>query len=177
MAEVVLAEATQAPRAVRRRLTERLVHIGNLWLPTRAEMRIWHRAGAPLYVCWSGQDHFEIGPRLETMPAARFVPVYAGRLEPFEGGTRLVGRVRMPRATRWIFALLALMMVAWGVVTLARFAQGDTHAGWVGTWAVSTLIALGGPQLARGFGRRELERELPWLRAAVADAPDPDEDW
>jgi hypothetical protein len=162
----------------RARLAERLVVVGDLWLPTRAEMGAWHDAAAPLYVRWTRPGGFEIGPRLETIPAARFAPVLRGRFAPgADGSTRLLARWRFPRSTRVVLATFATMVVAWGAVTLFRFATGDTHAGWVGAWAVTALITVAGPAAAWRFGRGELARELPGLRDLLAEERVPAEDW
>lgn len=173
-----IATAPGTPSQVRDRLRERLVEISDLWLPSRAELHRWHDAGAPLYVRFGRGATFEIGPRLETMPASRFSPAWRGELRPAPGGgTVLMASLRFPRSTQVVLALFALMVVGWGAVTLTRFSAGDTHAGWVGAWAVTALITLVGPAIAWRFGKSELERERTWLAQALADTPAPDEDW
>lgn len=178
MAEHEIARVPGSPARVRERLRERLIEIGNLWLPTRRELHDWHDAESPLYLRWTRGGGFEIGPRLETIPAARLAPVLRGRLvADGPAHTRLVARFRFPRATSVALGLLWLMLAGWGVVTLYRFSQGETHAGWVGTWAVSLAIGLVGPGLGWWFGAAELRRELPWLERALSQAPLPEEDW
>jgi len=173
-----IATIPGSPRQVRERLRERLVEINDLWLPSRAELHRWHDAGAPLYVRFGRTGTFEIGPRLETMPASRFSPAWRGEVRAApDGRTSLVASLRFPRSTEIVLSLFALMVLGWGAVTLTRFAAGETHAGWVGAWGVTALITVLGPAAAWRFGKAELERELPWLEQALADAPLPDEDW
>lgn len=174
----VIATAPGTPRQVRERLRERLVEISDLWLPSRAELHRWHDAGAPMYVRFGRGESLEIGPRLETMPASRFSPTWRCQLRAAAGGgTEIVGSLRFPWSTQIVLALFAIMVAGWGAVTLLRFANGETHAGWVGAWTVTALITLVGPAAAWRYGRAELERERPWLQQALADAPLPDEDW
>jgi hypothetical protein len=178
MAEREIGAMAGTAREVRAHLDAHLVTVGDLWLPTRAELRRWHESGAPLYVSWTRGGGFEIGARLETIPAARFAPAIRGRLVPGDDGrTRLVGRVVFPRSTLVVLALFAVMVAGWGVVTWTRFAAGETHAGWVGAWAVTALVTSVAPAIAYVAGRPELERELAHLRRVLDEAPHADEEW
>ncbi|TVQ94067.1 MAG: hypothetical protein EA397_02855 [Deltaproteobacteria bacterium] len=173
-----IARARGTPQEVRERLNARLMVVGNLWLPTRRELHDWHDAPAPLYLSWSRGDVFEIGPRLETMPAARLAPVYRGRLiADGSDHTRLVASLRWPLFTLTVLGLLWIMLAGWGVATLTSYSQGTTHLGWVGAWGVSSLIATVGPALGWWYGAAELSQEQPWLEQALSQAPLPDEDW
>jgi hypothetical protein len=166
--EVFVRDIPASVAVVRDHLTRTLFEVGDLWLPTRGELHRWHESVSPLYIRWVRHDIFEIGPRLETLPAARLAPVLRGTLRPTPvDHTAFSGRLSLPRSTLIVYGLVALMMAGWGAVTLTQFSLGATHAGWVGTWVVSVVILIGGPGAAFWFGRRELTRALPWLEESI----------
>lgn len=163
---------------VRDRLEERLCVVGDLWLPTRAEMRRWGQSPAPLYLRWTRTGGFEIGPRLETIPASRLVPTLRGRVTGLVGG-RVEVRARMtwPRVTWYVLIGFVVSLVGWGVWVSVQFSAGETHLGWVLTWAMTTGIVLGGAAVAWQVGRRQLLAELPWLHGVLTGPLVEGEDW
>ena len=162
---------------VRQRIADRLCEVGDLWFPTRGEMKRWDASASPLYVKWT-RGGFEIGPRLETIPAARLAPALHGRLEASgTGRTRIVVRLGWPRLTTWVLAGFAVALGAWGAYVAVQMVQGTTHLGWVGTWVVSTLLVFGSAGISWRWGRARLLEDLPWLEAVLARPVVVGEDW
>lgn len=163
---------------VRRRLEDRLCVVGDVWFPTRGEMKRWDASPAPLYLKWTRRGGFEIGPRLDTIPAARLVPVLTGRLTVV-GTDRVAmdGRLRWPRLTRLVLLGFSVALAAWGVYTFGRYFAGETHLGWVGAWAASVVAVHGGAAASWVWGRKRLLAELPWLREVLARPIVAGQDW
>ena len=172
----LVVDGTEA--LVRDRLEERLCVVGDLWFPTRAEMRRWGESPAPLYLRWTRTGGFEIGPRLETIPASRLVPTLRGRVSrTSDGRVAVQARMTWPRVTWYVLIGFIVSLVGWGSWVGWQFSQGETHLGWVLTWAVSTLIVLGGTAVAWRVGRRQLLSELPWLHGVLTSPMVEGEDW
>lgn len=177
MARIEPLVVTGTPSQVRHRIEERLCVVTDVWFPTRAEMRSWEASASPLYVKWTRRGGVEIGPRLETMPAARLVPALRGELVSRDTGVVLDLRLRWPRVTAWILLGFTLALVGWGVDLAIDLQAGRTHLGWVGAW-VATLVAVhGGAAIAWFQGRAMLMAELPWLRQALSRTLVDGEDW
>ena len=171
-------EVDGSPEQVRERLEERLLLIGDLWLPTRRELKDWSHSVAPMYLRWTRSGAFELGPRLETMPAARFAPALRGRLEARPGGgTRLSGSLRWPLATAVMLWGFTAAVLVWGASVVWQLSQGQTHYGWLGAVIVTLLVVQGTAVAAWFWGRSQLLAEVPWLTATL-DRPVVDgEDW
>lgn len=178
MGQGISIDVRGTPEQVRARLEERLLLIGDLWLPTRRELMDWSASVAPLYVRWTRSGRFEVGPRLETMPAARFAPALRGTLAPSpNGGTRLVGRLRWPLATSVMLWGFTAAVLLWGASVSWQLSQGESHLGWAGAVVVTLLIVHGTAAAAWSWGRRQLLAEVPWLTGTL-DRPVVDgEDW
>lgn len=168
-----------SPEQVRRRLEDRLCVVGELWLPTRGELKSWDVSPAPLYVRWTRQtDGFEIGPRLETIPAARLAPALRGRLRSAGvGRTEVVARLAWPRFTFVVLLAFTLALLVWGGYIVAGLYTGDSHLGWLAVWAMSVAIVNGGALAAWRWGRGQLLAEFPWLQAVLAQSQVDGEDW
>lgn len=168
-----------SPEQVRQRLADRLCVIGELWLPTRGELKRWDVSPSPLYLRWTkAADGFEIGPRLETMPAARLAPALRGRLRPHgTGRTELVARIRWPRFTLLVLIGFTVALGLWGVYAIGGVVTGTNHSGWVAVWAMSVAIVHGGAFLAWRWGKTQLLAELPWLQGVLAQPVVEGEDW
>ena len=167
-----------SPRQVRERLTGGCLRVRSVWFPTLAELRAWDRSTEPLYVRWTDDLRFELGPRLVNMSAARFCPVLRGELHTSpDGRTRLQarwGRNRMTSALLWIWAALLVM---WMVLGVAGNQGPEGTYGWMVFWAM--LAAGWAVAWATGvwWGRRELEDRLDELARIAADPSAGDDDW
>jgi hypothetical protein len=171
-------ELDGTPSQVRERLEERLMVVGDLWLPTRRELRDWSNSVAPLYLRVTRNGAFEVGPRLETIPAARFAPTLRGVLVGTDsGGTRLQTRVRWPRATAFMLYGFTLAVLVWGVAVGWQLYNGQTHLGWLGAVITVFVIVQGSAWLAWTWGRRQLMAEVEWLSQALSRPVVEGEDW
>ena len=164
-----------SPTEVRQRLLRRLLGVRSVWFPTPAELREWDETTSPLYVRWSSATHFEIGPRLASMWAACFSPVWRGTLTG-EDTTTVTWSVALPRTT-------VALLVGWTVVLIGWMAQlgpeimaGDTSPMMLGFWGLLAGGTIGGPLVGARFGGEALETELPFLLDA-AQTPAVEEDW
>ncbi|MFK7928263.1 MAG: hypothetical protein AB8H79_08735 [Myxococcota bacterium] len=167
------------PAQVRERLEQRLCVIGELWLPTRGEMKRWDVSPAPLYLRWTrAKDGFEIGPRLETMPASRLAPALRGTIRAVgTGRSEFTARVRWPRSTFAVLLTFTAALLAWGGYTVAGLSTGQSHLGWLAVWGMSTAIVHGGAFAAWRWGRGQLLNDLPWLGQVLASPMVEGEDW
>lgn len=162
----------------RQRIEDRLCVVGDVWFPTRNEMRRWADSPAPLYVKWTRGDGFEIGPRLETIPAARLVPVLRGRIQTLgQDQFTISARLTWPWLTQLVMLGFAVSLVAWGIFVISDYIEGTTHAGWVGAWAASLVGVHGSAIVAWVWGRRRLRSDLPWLREVLERPIVAGEDW
>ena len=167
-----------SPEQVRARLAERLFVIGDLWLPTRAELRDWSHSTAPLYVRFTRRGGFEVGPRLETVPAARFAPAMRATLTAARAGrTELHARLRWPVATAVMLWGFTIAVVLWGAAVAWQLWLGDTHLGWAGAVVATLLVVQGSAMAAWSWGRRQLQAELPWLEQTLGRPVVEGEDW
>jgi len=176
LSEPIVLDGTEAQ--LRARLEERLCVVGELWLPTRGELKRWGESPAPLYLRWTKAGGFEIGPRMETMPAARLAPTLRGGFRGV-GADRIEVHARLawPRLTRVVLAGFALALAAWGIYVSVELYQGTTHLGWLGAWLVSSALVFGGAAVAWQVGRRQLVGELAWLRTVLTGPLVEGEDW
>jgi len=167
------------PAQVRERLEQRLCVIGELWLPTRGEMRRWDVSPAPLYLRWTRvKGGFEIGPRLETMPAARLAPALRGRIRALgTGRSEFTARVRWPRSTAAVLLFFTAVLLGWLGYTTAGLYSGQSHLGWLAVWGMSTVIFCGGTFAAWQWGRGQLLNDLPWLDQVLSSPMVDGEDW
>lgn len=163
---------------IRQRLEDRLMVIGDLWFPTRAEMTRWSGSPSPLYLKWTRGGGFEIGPRLDTMPASRLAPALRGRLEAAETGrVHLRMRLGWPRLTAIVLWSFAVALLGWGIYVAVQLWTGQTHLGWLGAWAVSVLLVHGTAFAAWHYGRGRLMADLPWLQEVLSGPMVEGEDW
>jgi hypothetical protein len=166
------------PAQVAGRLVERLFVIGDIWFPTRNEMAAWDRSSAPLYLKWTRRGGFEIGPRLETVPAARIAPVLRGRLlDGGTGRTRIVAHVTFPRLTWGVLGAFTALGALWAAQIGVDLRAGTTHSGWAVACALYFGGILGGAGLAWWWGRRALLAEVPWLTGVLTRPQTEGDDW
>lgn len=166
------------PAQVAQRLRDRLFVIGDVWFPTRREMLEWDKSQAPLYLKWTRKGGFEIGLRLETVPAARVAPVLRGRLLPHgTGRTRVDARMTFPRLTWGVLATLFLLGVLWGTQIGLDLVNGRTHAGWAVACGLYLGALVGGSALAWAWGRRQLLGEVSWLAEVLSRPAASGDDW
>lgn len=174
--EIVVPTTTEG---LHRRLNERLCPIGDVWFPTRAEMDRWDESDSPLYVRWIDRSRFEIGPRLDTVPSARFVPVWHFRIVNSEpGGNRTVlhFKTTWTRITWVVFGLLLAGLVGWGW-TLVSDMQQENFIGWATVWFLSMAAVGGGCLTAWIWGKRRLLEEADWLKTILERVDVAGEDW
>ncbi|MFT7517894.1 MAG: hypothetical protein ACI9MC_000018 [Kiritimatiellia bacterium] len=172
---VVSASLTE----VRQRLESGLVVVGDVWFPTRREMQVWHQSGASFYVKWTRSQGFEIGPRLETVPAARFAPALLGKLESVGRlQTRVTFRFGFPRFTRWLVGGFVLVNLVWIARVVSDLSLGLTHTGWLGASVVTLLVVVLGSTVAYVWGKGEVRRRMPeLLRVLRGEHVVDGEDW
>ena len=163
------------PAEVVARLRHRLLPVRSVWFPTRRELRDWDAAGVPLYVRSLGPDRIEVGPRLQSMWASCFAPVWAGHAWPEGRGTRMGWIRRWPRFT------LALLIGWWSIlglwlVALQQPPVAEDPQRWMVFWTFLALASTAGPALGRRWGGQALDAAEPWLRDAMIHSTE-GEDW
>lgn len=162
----------------RERLSRDLVAVRSLWFPTPVELRHWRETSAPLYVSWRRHAGFDVGPRTESIYAARFCPVLRARLHEAPDGT-----VQITATTRFTTATLVValgwwgVVALWGAVELQAVLAGTTHPAILGFWGFLALSTVGGTALGWVVGRRLLRERAPWLRMVLTDAARERQDW
>lgn len=162
-----------APTVVVRRLQQRLLTLASVWFPTRRELRAWEQSGVPLYVRVLRGHRVEVGPRLQSMWAACFAPVWEGRVYDDRGRARIHWRRRPQWFTAALLAGWWAIIAAWPVA----LAQDPEEGGrWVVFWAFLLVVSTAGPLIGWTMGGRTLREALPWLEQAMQQ-PDVDEDW
>ncbi len=159
------------PEAVQRRLARQALVVRSVWFPTQRELTAWGRSGCPVYISPMGTGRIAIGPRLGAMWASVFSPRFVGELRPEGRGTRVTWSVSLPRMTRIVLGIWAVLVFGWG----AAIAMG-LHPGGLLWWAIVTLSTAGAPLLGMRMGGQALEQSLPWITEVLL-APDDDEDW
>ncbi|MCB9665019.1 MAG: hypothetical protein H6732_12970 [Alphaproteobacteria bacterium] len=164
-----------APAEVRTRLERGLLVVRSVWFPSLAELRRWERADEPLYLRHDGAD-LEIGPRLGNLQAVRFCPVLALRVEADGAGSRLTGRLRLPRFTRGLLAVWAGVQAVWLVVGVT-LGDVDAGSGWIPWWIVVTLALVGAVALGHVAGGNALRERLPALVRIAQDPGAAEDDW
>lgn len=172
-----LPEAVDADLAtVRARLGERLLRVGSTWFPTPKELRAWSERGLPLYVRLPAPDRAEVGPRLDSLWAACFSPVWEARMSEAGGRTTLRWSRRLPAFTVGLLSAWVVVLVLWGVALAPPVLSGEEHWAWVVFWAVLAGSTAAGPGLGWSLGGRALDAALPALREAL-EQPEVGEDW
>lgn len=162
------------PAQVRGRLEAALLVVRSVWFPTVTEQRAWTASTAPLYVRWRGPDALEVGPRLYSMAAARWAPMWAGRLVgDGSGRTRFVGRVRFAPLAQGLLAGWTLVLLAWLAAELQR--GGALH--WLPWWLALAALTASTAVLAAVPGGRALRAALPDLLRLAADPEAGADDW
>lgn len=165
------------PTEARRRMEAALLPVGSLWFPTLAELRRWDRSTEALFVHWVDDTHFEVGPRVTNPQAARFCPVLRGSLSPHGEGTKLQGRVVLPRFGTGLLVLWAALLLMWLALGLRASVVDGEPLGWLVWWAIlaSALALTGG--LGAFFGGRALDDGLPELERVLTDPEAGADDW
>lgn len=163
------------PTAVKARLAQRGLVVGNLWFPTPRELRAWSASGAPAYIRWLPEDGIEIGPRTASLWAACFCPVLRGRLRAVGGRTEAVLTLGWPRTTAIVLGIWAVGLAAWLVAILVHAMEGTVNPGDVLWWNVLALATMAGPVLGARFGRPALEEAKAWVLKTASAAIE--EDW
>ncbi|MBN2798734.1 MAG: hypothetical protein JXX28_06250 [Deltaproteobacteria bacterium] len=158
-------------------LREHAVRVGNLWLPTPRDMRHWRESTAPFYLREARDGAMELGPRVPSLYAARFLPALAVRVRPHQGGALLEGPVRLPALTRGLLWAWAVVLLAWGASVLPAVAAGTLPPQWAVSWALLSLATAASGVLGRQLGGRLTAARLEQLRLALQDPPVPGEDW
>ena len=159
--------------AISNRIQQRLLPLASVWFPTRRELRAWEQAGVPLYARRVAADRFEIGPRLASMWAACFAPVWVVRLHEEADGTRLA----WGRRPVWFTA--ALLAGWWSIIAgwpVALAADPEEAGRWGVFWAFLLVASTLGPAVGWWMGARSLDAAAGWLAEALTQA-DVDEDW
>jgi len=170
------SQLQDGPGPIVTRLRGRLFPIRSVWFPTLRELRGWRESGVPLYVRVLGPQAFEVGPRLQSMWASAFSPVYAGRIEAAEDGAQVRWSRRWPRFTLALLVGWWILLAAWPPLLAAQIQAGDDHAGWLPFWAFLVLSSTAGAGVGWVMGGRELDAAVPWLTAALTQ-PEVGEDW
>lgn len=166
-----------SPEQVRRRLERGLLPVRSLWFPTLAELRAWGHATSPLFVRAVGR-RIEVGPRVNSLQAARFCPVLLASLEPQgEHATRVAGEVRFPRFAAGLLAAWAVVLVVWlGLGTVSSLG-GEPVGAWLIWWVVlAAALGLSGG-LGGRLGGQALREALPELARVARDDAAGGDDW
>lgn len=163
------------PSEILTRLEQRLLQIGSVWFPTPRELRGWSSSGVPLYVRILGPDRVEIGPRLASMWAACFAPVWRAHLQATGAGSSLRWRTGPVRFTLGLLLAWWAILVAWPVAPAAS-PDPEEASRWVVFWAFLAVASTVGPALGWLFGGQALQEARGWLLEALAQ-PHVDEDW
>ena len=164
------------PSDVAQRLQHRLLPIRSVWFPTPRELREWSSSGVPLYVRRLRQNTVEVGPRLASLWAACFAPVWVLSLHPHpDGGTHVKRRRRLPRFTLALLAGWWAILVAWPAA-LWWTPEEDEPGRWLIFWAFLVVASTLGPLSGAVYGGRTLDDAEDWLRDTLQDPP-VDEDW
>lgn len=164
------------PAEVVDRLRSQLFGVRSVWFPSRNDLRDWEQAPQPLYIRWLDQRRFEIGPRLESMWAACFSPVWQGEISGSGDETVITWNRWYPTFTLVLLFVWTLLIGLWGAVLWSAVSAGREEPGMLFFWA---LLA-GGAALAAAVGTvmggGRLGAAMPWLTEAITKAP-VDEDW
>lgn len=153
---------------IRHELEESLPHVTGLWFPKQSDIDRWNQSNSQLYVRWLPGDHFEIGPRLASLNAARLCPVFRGYLtENGTGKTRLSGRLRFPRETEILMGFWGLFISLWGVALWLQVGRGDLPWGWWVWWGILTFFCVIAVVLGRIMGGHHLQQGLLELKKTI----------
>ncbi len=169
----VLGTARASPREARERLVAALPEVRSVWLPTTADLRRWDLSTARLYVRWAPDGGLEVGPRLYSVAAARWAPVWRGRIEPSATGSHFVGSVRSQPLALALLVGWAAVLAVWALVELRTGAD----LRWVPWWGVLAAFTTLGAALSRVGGGRALAAALPELLRLADDAGAGGDDW
>ena len=116
---------------------------------------------ARFYVRWLRGKHFEIGPRLNSLNAARLCPVIRGHLlDGGHGTTALAGTMRFPRETEVLILFWSFFIVLWGVALWYQVGGGELPWGWWVWWTILTVFFMTSIVLGRIMGGHHLQQGL-----------------
>jgi hypothetical protein len=161
---------------VHERLQRRLLRVRSVWFPTPRELREWQETQAPLYLCWLGPERFEIGPRLVSMWASCFCPVFRGSIESIDSGARLSWTRAWPRFTIGLLVTWAVTLVLSLGAMLPQVLSGQEPVIWLAFWGLLAGGAVAGPLLGGRYGGAALDERVDWLIEAASN-PIVEEDW
>lgn len=164
-----------SPGEVRRRLSASCVPMRSLWFASLKEMRSWDQAHEALYVRQHRSGGFEVGPRLASLEAARFSPVFRGSLQADGDDTVVHGTIQLPTFVRGLLGIWAVVLFAWFLLGLR--ASGEQGMGWMVFWGFSVAITAGGAFLGRTMGGRALKDAFPEFERILRDDQAGADDW
>ena len=142
-------------------LEESLPEIRSLWFPNQRDVERWNESSSTLYVRWLRGKHFEIGPRLNSLNAARLCPVIRGHLlDGGHGTTALAGTMRFPRETEVLILFWSFFIVLWGVALWYQVGSGELPWGWWVWWTILTVFFMTSIVLGRIMGGHHLQQGL-----------------
>lgn len=167
--------------AVRERLKGGTLSMRSLWFPSLADLRAWDRASESLWIRWTDERAFALGPRLFNVSAARFCPEVRATLEAEGVRTRIRGTRHYPAFATGLLAVWTGALAVWLLLGLWMWrtdpAAQDAGLGWLLWWAIvagALLVAFGVGSLAGG---RALDAALPDLARVARDEGAAEDDW
>jgi hypothetical protein len=165
------------PEEVKRRLDERLLCVGSLWFPSRAELQAWDEADMPLYIVRNRTTTLEIGPHLANMWASCFSPVLRGTLENRSDGTAISWSRGWPTVTHFVLWSWTVVLAIWLLVLLPQIASGSEHPIWLLWWSILSATRVAATALGGHYGGQTLDTHIPWLTQALTEVLVEEEDW
>ncbi len=171
--EMVVKRAS--PDEVRRRLVASCVPMRSLWFASLKELRRWDQAHEALYVRRLRSGEVEVGPRLASLEAARFSPVFRATLQASGVDTVVRGAVRLPGFVRGLLGVWAVVLTGWFLLGLR--AAGEQGMGWLVFWGFAAAITIVGAWLGRTMGGKALREAWPEFERILRDDQAGADDW
>ncbi|MBT3222909.1 MAG: hypothetical protein HN348_27850, partial [Proteobacteria bacterium] len=153
-----------SPAEVRQHMEQTLVKIHSVWFPRPEDVEAWRASESPLYLRRIDNNRFELGPRVDSINAARLCPVARATLvDERDGRTRLDWRMRYTGATEILLGFWVVMLLVWALV-LARLAvDGMEVEVQMVCWALLAVSAASAPTVGKWLGGPLLLAGLDWL--------------
>ncbi len=152
-----LSRVDGSPDEVAARLTSHLLVVRSIWFPTPRELRTWERSGHRLYVRRLSATSLEVGPRLHSMWAACFSPVWRGTLTPHGSASSVEWRRTVPRFTLGLLVMWWIATASWLAAFVPVLISGDLHPAWLIFWCLLALASTAGPAVGWVMGGRALD--------------------
>jgi hypothetical protein len=153
---------------IRQELEQSLPQVRALWFPTLSELERWNGSTSELYIRSLPGQRFEIGPRLESINAARLCPVFRGHLlETSASQTQLIGSLRFPKETEYLLGFWGILIALWAGAIWVQVNAGLIPAGWWFWWGILTFFWIIAPVTGRIMGGYHLQQGLLALKEHI----------